>query len=101
MNKKKVNLIVVAHPDDEVLGFGGTGANLVKQGEVVQPIILCGNVKARTKRPKSSNLYDNMISANQCLGFNVPVLGKFPNIRMNTIDHIDIVKFIARHHTFS
>jgi LmbE family N-acetylglucosaminyl deacetylase len=37
-----------------------------------------------------------MISANQYLGFKVPVLGKFPNLRMNTINHIDIVKFIEK-----
>ena len=96
MVKKKVNLIVVAHPDDEVLGFGGTGANLVKQGEIIQPIILCGNVKERSKRPKFKDLYKNMISANQHLGFNIPVIGKFPNLRMNTIDHVDIVKFIEK-----
>jgi len=91
-----INLVVVAHPDDEVLGFGGTGANLVKQGEIVQPIILCGDVKARLKRPKFKNLYENMISANRYLGFKVPVLGKFPNLRMNAINHIDVVKFIEK-----
>jgi len=91
-----INLVVVAHPDDEVLGFGGTGAKLVKRGEVVQPIILCGNVKARYKRSKAKDLYEDMISANRYLGFNVPVLGKFPNLRINTIDHIDVVNFIEK-----
>ena len=76
-----INLVIVAHPDDEVLGFGGTGANLVKQDEIVQPIILCGNAKERFKRPKSQYLHENMISANRYLGFNVPVLGKFPNLK--------------------
>ena len=91
-----LNLIVVAHPDDEVLGFGGTGAKLVKQGEIVQPIILCGNVEERSNKVSSDNLYNNMIEANQLLGFNKPVLGDFPNIRMNTVDHIEIVNFIEQ-----
>ena len=91
-----INLVVVAHPDDEILGFGGTGAKLVREGEVVQPIILCGNVQERVNRPHIQDLYNNMIEANQYLGFNIPVLGEFPNIRMNTVDHIEIVKFIEQ-----
>lgn len=89
-----LNLIIVAHPDDEILGFGGTGAKLVRQGEIVQPIILCGNVKARSNRVDSDELHNNMIEANQLLGFDKPVLGDFPNIKMNTVDHIEIVNFI-------
>lgn len=90
----KVNLVVVAHPDDEVLGFGATGAKLVKAGEIVQPVILCGEVDARTQRPSDEELYSDMLAANGELGFGTPVLGKFPNIRMNNVDHIEIVKFI-------
>ena len=89
-----VNLIVVAHPDDEILGFGGTGAKLVQKGEIIQPIILCGNVKERKKKPDNQILYNNIIEANTLIGFNTPILGDFPNIRMNTVDHIEIVKFI-------
>jgi N-acetylglucosamine malate deacetylase 1 len=44
-----VNLVIVAHPDDEILGYGAAGAKLVAAGEVVQPVILCGNVDARTQ----------------------------------------------------
>ena len=92
----KLNLIVVAHPDDEILGFGGTGAKLVKNGESVQAVILCGNVDARSQRPTDEQLNNDMLEANQMLGFNQPVLGEFPNIRMNTVDHIDIVQFIEK-----
>jgi LmbE family N-acetylglucosaminyl deacetylase len=93
-NKARVNLVVVSHPDDEVLGFGGTGAKLVSSGEIVQPVILCGEVRVRSQRPESSDLYSDMNDANQILGFNPPIVGEFPNIRMNTVDHLDIVKFI-------
>ncbi len=91
-----VNLVVVAHPDDEVLGFAATGAKLVKAGQRVQPVILCGNVDARTMRPTNEELFEDMTAANHVLGFGEPVLGHFPNIRMNTVDHIDIVQFIER-----
>tara|TARA_Y100000766_G_C18426418_1_gene374578 strand:- start:3 stop:182 length:180 start_codon:yes stop_codon:yes gene_type:complete len=29
------NLIIVAHPDDEILGFGGTGASLTSKGDEI------------------------------------------------------------------
>jgi N-acetylglucosamine malate deacetylase 1 len=90
----KLNLVVVAHPDDEILGFGGTGAKLAAEGEVVQPVILCGSVDARTRRPTNEQLFADMSEANRRVGFSQPVLGDFPNIRMNTVDHLKIVQFI-------
>lgn len=95
--KKKLNLIVVAHPDDEILGFGGTGAGLVLAGEVVQPIIMCGEVDARAMRPSDSQLLQDITAANAEVGFEMPVLGSFPNLRMNGVSHVEIVKFIEEY----
>lgn len=92
--KKKLNLVVVAHPDDEILGFGGAGASLVLSGEIVQPVILCGEVDARVMRPSDSQLLQDIASANAEVGFKMPVLGGFPNLRMNSVPHVDIVQFI-------
>jgi LmbE family N-acetylglucosaminyl deacetylase len=89
-----MNLVVVAHPDDEVLGFGGTGVALVKKGECVQSVILCGKAQERAYRPETSELYEDMAAANGLLGFSSPVMGDFPNIRMNTVEHLSLVKFI-------
>nr|WP_275442841.1 PIG-L family deacetylase [Pseudoalteromonas sp. OOF1S-7] len=89
-------MVVVAHPDDEVLGFGATGAKLVQEGEVVQAVILCGNVQVRYKRPSCDELYQDMLNANKLLGFETPELGSFPNIQMNTVPHLEIVQFIEK-----
>jgi len=94
MTAGKVNLVVVAHPDDEILGFGATGAKLVAAGEIVQPVILCGSVDARTRRPTDEQLFADMTEANRRVGFQQPVLGEFPNIRMNTVEHLAIVQFV-------
>lgn len=93
---KRISLIIVAHPDDEILGFGATGAKLVSQGEIVQPVILCGNVDVRNERPTDAELYEDMVDANKIVGFELPILGDFPNIKMNTIDHLSIVQFIEQ-----
>lgn len=96
MTTKEICLIVVAHPDDEILGFGATGAKLAKQGEIIQPIILCGNVDIRNHRPTDEELYSDMCAANEIVGFEKPVLGEFPNIKMNNVDHLTIVQFIEK-----
>jgi LmbE family N-acetylglucosaminyl deacetylase len=89
-----INMVVVAHPDDEVLGFGGTGAAYVQRGEIVQSVILCGNANARSLRPTDSELLNDTIEASKILGFKQPIMGSFPNLKMNTIPHLDLVKFI-------
>lgn len=89
-----MNLIVVAHPDDEILGFGGTGTKLIEEGQTVQPIILCGGVDARSDRPSDTELLCDMQEANALLGFSNPILGKFPNLQINTVGHLDLVRFI-------
>lgn len=93
-NMTQSNLVVVAHPDDEILGFGGSGARLVMAGEIVQPLIMCGNVDARTKRPSDKELESDIAAANNKVGFKTPILGSFPNIRMNSVPHIELVAFI-------
>ncbi len=69
---------------------------MVTNGEVVQPVILCGNVDIRSKRPTDSELHHDMLEANSIVGFEKPIIGSFPNIRMNNVDHIDIVQFIEK-----
>jgi LmbE family N-acetylglucosaminyl deacetylase len=94
--KRVVNLVVAAHPDDEILGFGGTGAKFVARGEIVQPILLCGHVDVRTQRPTDLELSEDIANATRAVGFASPVLGDFPNIRLNTVPHIALVQFIER-----
>ena len=90
------NLLVVSHPDDEILGFGGTGYKLCLKGEIVQPVILCGQVLARDQKPEDMDLINDIKKANDYLGFNFPILGDFPNLKFNNIAHIEIVKFIEK-----
>ncbi len=88
------NLVVGAHPDADILGFGGTGKLLIDSGDSVQPLILSGSVDARTLRPRDDELLADIKSANKLVNFNHPQLGSFPNIQFNSIPHIELVQFI-------
>lgn len=89
-------LIVVAHPDDEVLGAGGTAWMLSQAGWRVRTCILSGNVDARKHRPDNAALLSDTLDAARILGMDEPILGDFPNIRMNTVPHLDLVQFIEQ-----
>jgi LmbE family N-acetylglucosaminyl deacetylase len=87
-------LIVVAHPDDEVLGCGGTAAAFAAKGETVRSCILSGDADARQNRPEVDDLHSHTNKAQEILGFQPPILGTFPNIRFNSVPHLELVQFI-------
>jgi len=87
-------LIVVAHPDDEVLGCGGLAARLAQAGEPVAACILSGAAEARQQRPTVDRLRQHAREAMSILGLPEPVFGPFPNIAFNTVPHLDLVQFI-------
>jgi len=87
-------LIVVAHPDDEVLGCGGTAWRYVQAGIPVRACILCGKAGARRHRPGDEDLLADTLRASRILGLGEPILGDFPNIRLNMVPHLELVQFI-------
>jgi len=87
-------LVVVAHPDDEVLGCGATGAALAASGHLVRACFLAAGAEARGGRPETAELSADTARAQAELGFGAPILGNFPNIRLNTVPHIELVRFI-------
>jgi LmbE family N-acetylglucosaminyl deacetylase len=87
-------LIVVAHPDDEVLGCGGTAAQYAAAGVPVRACVLCGQAEARRHRPEVRELLAHLEAASELLGLQPPIVGDFPNLALNTVPHRDITAFI-------
>lgn len=95
---KKV-LIVVAHPDDEVLGMGGTIAKLAKNGADIRLLIVTDGSSAQYRNA------DNMEAiidekrketekAAKILGISSVHFGKLPDMKLDVTPHILINQLI-------
>ncbi|NQT22167.1 MAG: PIG-L family deacetylase, partial [Candidatus Omnitrophica bacterium] len=96
-------LIIAAHPDDEVLGCGGTIARLVSEGCQAYTLILGegitsrDEVRKRSKRIKEiSQLRQEAKAANQILGVKKVFFYNFPDNRFDKVALLDIVKKIEQ-----
>ncbi len=87
-------LVVVAHPDDEVLGAGATIKKLTDSGHIVDVCIMSSEARARAFRPEDSALEQDMKSSSEILGIRNTYSGTFPNIEMNTTPHLRLVQYI-------
>ena len=87
-------LLVVAHPDDEVLGAGASIWNWTRNGDTVDVALMCTEAKARAFRPGDEELNSDLDESAAYLGINKKYEATFPNIEMNTIPHLKLVQFI-------
>lgn len=87
-------LIVVAHPDDEVLGAGASIYKWTRQNESVDVAIMCTEAKARAFRPEDNELDYDLNASTDFLGVSGKFEATFPNIEMNTVPHLKLVQFI-------
>ena len=96
-------LVIAAHPDDEVLGCGGTIVRHIEKGDEVHVVILAEGITSRDKsrdRKKRSieikNLSLSAKKAHKILGTKSLKLFDLPDNRMDSIDLLDIVKMVEK-----
>lgn len=99
---KKI-LIIVAHPDDEVLGCFGTVARLIKEGYEAYTLILGEGKTSRDEIRKVENkekeikvLNTEMQRANNTIGIKKVFVESFPDNRFDSVDLLDIIKVISK-----
>ena len=93
-------LIIAAHPDDEVLGAGGTIARVVKEGHEVHIAIMSEGVTSRDPQSEQVKLEQvdalrrHSRQAAKILGAKDIYLHNLPDNRFDTVALLDIVKLI-------
>ena len=78
-------LVVGAHPDDELLGAGGTVARHVKNGDRVTLAILCEGITQRYDDSRHEVVQHQSRVAAEILGVNNVVIGSLPDQRLDTL----------------
>ncbi len=101
LKKKHAVLVVAAHPDDEVLGCGGTMANYSGNGNNVYVLVLGEGITSRDekrdmlKRDKEIiKLRAQLKKASEILGVKETFVYDFPDNRFDTVPLLDIIKTV-------
>lgn len=96
-------LVIAAHPDDELLGLGGTIRRLVDEGAEARALILAEGMTSRGDRRDDMDealleeLKKDAEGAASEVGYSGIELCGFPDNRMDGMDLLDIVKAITKH----
>jgi len=108
-------LIVVAHPDDEVLGMGGTIAKHSSNGDKITILYLTTGITSR-RTPGYSNkssydissedenlleqeikqLKQDALKSNKILGITNSIFNNFPDNELDSIPRLKIIKVIEK-----
>lgn len=93
-------LVIAAHPDDEVLGCGGTVARLIGEGNRVHIVILGEGITSRRRQRDRTGLKTVAAlsaasrRAARVLGAEKPVMCGLPDNRFDSVPLLDVVKLI-------
>ena len=92
-------LVLAAHPDDEVLGCGGTIAKLADRGAIVHVAFLADGVFSRAgdQTKQQEKLHNRRAAAQKAcniLGVKSVSFGDLPDNRMDTTALLDITKVV-------
>jgi len=96
-------MVVAAHPDDEVLGCGGSMAVWVQEGHEVHSIILAEGATSRDKTRNRENRSEELTMLQQCAQAAGEILGvasvkllALPDNRMDSLDRLDVIKTVEQ-----
>lgn len=94
MNNKSIG-IIVAHPDDEILGFGGVILKCIEEGHDVNILFLSTGLSSRknnTNKDDIINLRKIALNVSKALGVKNTLFENFPDNQMDTVPLLSVIK---------
>jgi len=99
----EVVAIIAAHPDDEVLGCGGTAIAHSKRGDEVHVLIMSEGVTSRDQSRNISKRADELaavktmaMSAGNLMGVKTVNFAGFPDNRMDDVNLLEVIKVVEK-----
>lgn len=99
---KKV-LVVAAHPDDELLGVGGTIRKLANEGVECRAVIIGEGLTSRADKRAEADfnelkeLQKDARAAAEKVGYQSIDFCEFPDNRLDSIDLLDMIKVVSKY----
>lgn len=92
-------LVVAAHPDDEILGCGGTILHHINNGDLVHELIMAEGITSRGVVQRKDIFKEQLDQLKNCtlqaarkMGVERVRLCSFPDNRMDSIDLLNVIK---------
>jgi len=97
-------MVVVAHPDDEILGLGASMNRLIEEyGAEVHVVILGEGLTSRSDKRDTEKWNDdleihraNIKDAQQKIGYDSVSIYDFPDNRFDTVPLLDVIKVVDK-----
>lgn len=102
--RNKRIMVIVAHPDDELLGLGGTMHKLIKEYNINTHVVILGEGITSRSDTRDTSKWDselnihrkNIKSAQAAIGYHSVSIYDLPDNRFDTIALLDIIKIIEK-----
>lgn len=96
-------LVVAAHPDDELLGVGGTIRKLADQGIICRAVIIGEGITSRSNARSEAdaqdlvNLKEDARKAANIVGYETIDFCELPDNRLDGMDLLDVIKVVGKY----